>query len=148
VVMENKGYHQIIGNPHAPFINRLAGRYALATNFYAVTHPSLPNYLALTSGSTFGVRRDRGLPGLDGASLLSQLTHAGRSWKAYVAGVPSSCFLGAKAPGYTKALNPFVHYERLIHDRAQCRRIVPLPRVGSDLRNGTLPEFSWITPSL
>src|SRR4051812_7408122 len=39
VVMENKGYHQIIGNPHASFINRLADRYALATNFYAVTHP-------------------------------------------------------------------------------------------------------------
>src|SRR5467141_2447110 len=48
IVMENKEYGDVIGQPSAPYINGLARRYALATNFYAVSHPSLPNYLALT----------------------------------------------------------------------------------------------------
>src|SRR5437867_4229914 len=55
IVMENKEYKKIIGSPSAPYINRLAQQYGLATNYYAITHPSLPNYLALTGGSTFGV---------------------------------------------------------------------------------------------
>src|SRR5947209_2257454 len=53
VVMENKEYGSVIGNPDAPYVNGLARRYGLATAYFAVSHPSLPNYLALVGGSTF-----------------------------------------------------------------------------------------------
>ena len=56
VVMENKDFADVIGSPDAPYINALARRYALATGYYGVAHPSLPNYLALLSGSTSGGR--------------------------------------------------------------------------------------------
>jgi phosphatidylinositol-3-phosphatase len=148
IVMENKGYRQIIGNPRAPYINELASRYALATHFFAVTHPSLPNYVAMTAGSTHGVRTDAARTNIDGPSLLSQLSRAGVSWKAYIAGVPSRCYLADKAPGYTRALNPFAYFEGITQDPARCRRLVPLAQLGTDLRRGTLPAFSWITPSL
>src|SRR5205823_490313 len=60
VVMENHEYGQIIGNPDAPYINELAQSGGLATAFYGIDHPSLPNYLALTGGSTFGIGSDCG----------------------------------------------------------------------------------------
>jgi hypothetical protein len=148
IVMENKGYRQIIGNPHAPYINELASRYALATHFFAVAHPSLPNYLALTSGSTLGVRSDTVGTNIDGPNLLTQLSRAGMSWKAYLAGVPSSCYLADKAPGYTRALNPFAYIEGITQNPQRCHNLVPLANLGTDLRQGTLPAFSWITPSL
>src|SRR4051794_6133518 len=52
LVLENRSYGQVIGNRDAPYLNRLAARNALATHYYALAHPSLPNYIALTSGST------------------------------------------------------------------------------------------------
>ena len=58
IMMENHGYAEIIGNPNMPFTNRLAGRAALATNYYAVAHPSLTNYLEVVGGSNFGVLND------------------------------------------------------------------------------------------
>ena len=55
VVMENKEIGRMLGNRQAPYLNQLANEYAVATRYYAVTHPSLPNYLALLGGDTFGV---------------------------------------------------------------------------------------------
>src|ERR1019366_352518 len=52
VVMENRGYDQIVGSPSAPYLNGLIHRYGLATNYTGVAHPSEPNYLALLGGST------------------------------------------------------------------------------------------------
>ncbi|TMD10949.1 MAG: hypothetical protein E6I96_16725, partial [Chloroflexi bacterium] len=58
IVMENHAYSEIIGSSSAPYINGLASKYGLATNYAAVAHPSLPNYLALSGGSTFGITSD------------------------------------------------------------------------------------------
>jgi phosphatidylinositol-3-phosphatase len=58
IMMENHGFNQVIGNPSAPFMNRYASRVNLATNYYAVAHPSLTNYLEVTGGSNFGVLND------------------------------------------------------------------------------------------
>ena len=148
IVMENKGYRQVIGSPAAPYLNSLARHYASATRFYAVAHPSLPNYLALTAGSPLGTHTDRPGVAFEGPNLLTQLSSAGFSWKAYVAGVPSTCYLGARAPGYVKALNPFVYFEQITQDPARCSRIVPSSRLFTDLRTNSVPDLSWITPSL
>jgi hypothetical protein len=58
IMMENHAYDQVIGNPNMPFINRYASKANLATNYYAVGHPSLTNYLEIVGGSNFGVRND------------------------------------------------------------------------------------------
>ena len=50
VVFENKEFDQVIGSPDAPTFHSLARRYALMTNYRAVAHPSLPNYIAMVSG--------------------------------------------------------------------------------------------------
>ncbi len=56
IVLENKEYEQSIGSARTPYINSLAQQHGLATSFYGIRHPSLPNYLALIGGDTFGVR--------------------------------------------------------------------------------------------
>ena len=58
IMMENTGFDSLMGNPNAPFINAAAANYGLASNYFGVTHPSQPNYIAATSGSTNGVAND------------------------------------------------------------------------------------------
>ena len=58
IMMENHGFAQIINNPNAPFINKLAASANLATNYFAIGHPSLTNYLEVVGGSNFGVQSD------------------------------------------------------------------------------------------
>jgi hypothetical protein len=58
VMMENHGFSQIINNPNAPFINKYAKTANLGTNYFAIAHPSLTNYLEIVAGSNFGIQTD------------------------------------------------------------------------------------------
>jgi hypothetical protein len=148
IVMENKEYGGVIGNPAAPYINRLARRYGLATASYAVSHPSQPNYLALTSGSTHGITSDCITCHVAGRNIVDQLERGHVSWKAYMEGMPSACFKGATAGGYAKKHDPFMYYDDVAGDPKRCHRVVPLARLGSDLRRGRLPTYASISPNL
>ena len=88
IVMENKEYGSIIGDADAPYVNRLAARYGLATNSYGVRHPSLPDYLALTSGSTHGIDSDCTDCHVDARNVVDQLEAARFTWKAYMEDMP------------------------------------------------------------
>src|SRR5207237_2484983 len=83
IVMENHEYGSVIGTAAAPYINSLANSYGLATNYYAASHPSLPNYLALTAGSTFGIASDCTTCYVNATNIGDQLEASARSWKAY-----------------------------------------------------------------
>ena len=146
VVMENTEYEDVIGNRAAPYINSLARRYGLATRFFGIQHPSLPNYLALLGGSTFGIEDNCDDCSIPGSSLVDQLEKAGISWRAYMEGLPSTCSQAVSNGEYTKHHNPFVYFEDIVSNTARCAKVVPLTRLGSDMRGGTLPRFVWITP--
>jgi phosphatidylinositol-3-phosphatase len=149
IVMENEEFGDIIGSHQTPFINALARRYALARSMYAITHPSLPNYLALTGGSPFGIDSDCSDCRVPSAvSLADQLTAAGISWKAYMEDLPRPCYSGASAGGYAKKHDPFMYYDRVAHNPAQCAHIVALTQLSRDERLHALPRFAWITPNL
>ncbi|MDQ6810292.1 MAG: alkaline phosphatase family protein, partial [Actinomycetota bacterium] len=89
LVMENAESVDVLGNPAAPFLNSLVGAYGLATQSYAITHPSLPNYLALTSGSTDGISSDCTDCHVHAQNIVDQLEGARMSWKAYLEEAPS-----------------------------------------------------------
>jgi hypothetical protein len=148
VVMENEEYTSIVGSRTTPFINRLVRSYALARQMYATSHPSLPNYLALTGGSTFGINSDCTDCSVRATSLVDQLERAGDSWKAYMEDLPHPCFGGAGAGDYAKKHDPFAYYTLVSGDRSRCGNIVPLPRLYADERGQSLPRFAWITPNL
>jgi hypothetical protein len=106
VVMENRNYSSVIGTPAARYINSLARSCGLATNYRAIRHPSLPNYLALTSGSTHGVTNNR-LPRrlrISGPSIFSQVTS-----RSLVESMPSPCAL-SDSGSYLAHHNPQVYY--------------------------------------
>jgi hypothetical protein len=152
ILMENEEYGAIVGSPAAPYINSLARRYGLATGMYAITHPSLPNYLALTGGSTFGINSDCTECTVGATSIVDQLESARLSWRAYMedlpAGAAGTCFTGASAGEYAKKHDPFAYYTRITGSRPGCANIVPLTRLSSDERAAALPRFVWITPNL
>src|SRR5438067_2368843 len=81
IVMENHSYSEIIGRPSAPYVNSLAATGSLFTNYTAVSHPSLPNYLALTGGSTFGITSDCTTCWVSASNIADSMEAAGSSWK-------------------------------------------------------------------
>ena len=135
-VFENKESGSVLGSRAAPTFNAYARRYARLLRYYAVTHPSLPNYLALVSGSTQGISSNCTDCSVDAPNLADTLEAAGLSWKTYAEGFPDS-------PRYAKKHNPLLYFRSV--DRS---RVVPLTELGVDLRKGTLPNFSLIVPDL
>jgi phosphatidylinositol-3-phosphatase len=136
IVLENRSYSQAIG---ISYVAQLASRYGLATNYRGVSHPSLPNYLALTSGSTWGVADD-GWHSLPAGGLGAQLTAAGLTWRAYMEGMSQGCF-NSPYP-YALKHNPFPYYGGTCPSQ-----VVPFTQFSSDM-SGTVPNFVWITPDL
>jgi hypothetical protein len=130
IVMENKEAGSIIGSGQAPYINSLAARYGLATNYVAVAHPSEPNYLALWSGSTQGVTDDAVHDFSTGRTLADQLEAHGRAWHVAAQNVPLGCYTGATASGgedgpgtYARKHEPAVSWRSVSGSRDRCARI-------------------------
>jgi hypothetical protein len=115
---------------------------------YGIRHPSLPNYLALIGGGTFGIASDCTHCLVGGSELTSQLESRGYTWRAYMEGMPKRCFKGAESGLYAKKHNPFVYFRRIVGDPERCANVVRYRRLGDDLRNGRLPDFAFITPDL
>jgi len=148
LVMENEESTDVLGNSAAPYANALARRYGLATQSYAIAHPSLPNYLALTSGSTQGVSSDCTDCHVAAPNIVDQLEGAHISWKAYLEDLPHPCFRGSEAGGYAKKHDPFIYYDDIARSTRRCHKLVGFDQLARDLRRGRLATYSWITPNL
>jgi hypothetical protein len=148
IVFENKEATSVLGNRAAPTFNSYARRYAKLTRYYGVTHPSLPNYLALVSGSTQGITTNCTDCVVDAQNLADTIEASGRTWKTYAEGLPGPGFLGAFKGRYAKKHNPFAYFRDIAEDPARRARLVPLARLASDLRAGALPSFSLVVPDL
>lgn len=147
--MENHSFRDIIGNTsQAPYINSLAADCGLAANYHNTTHPSLPNYLAVTSGLAQG--RLPILSYLDcNVSVVcdtsaKSIFGQGETWKAYQESMPSNCDR-SNSGEYAVRHNPAPYFTSL---SGCASRDVPYPRLGTDLADNALPAFSFITPNL
>ena len=139
IVMENKSYTDVMSSESAAFARTLATVCGNATNFHAERHPSLPNYIAMTSGSTHGIKDDKG-PGshpLKGPSIFSQL---GRNWRALQESMPGAC-RRSNSLLYAVRHNPPAYYTNLARSCAK-----------QDVRLDGTPDisarFTFITPNL
>jgi acid phosphatase len=131
IVFENKDRASVLGSGSAPTFDKLAAQYAQATNDHAITHPSLPNYLALVSGSTHGVSSDCEDCPQTGPTIGSQLTSRGASWGSYAEDYPTGS-------GFAKKHVPFLYFP------GGAAHVHPL----STFRPTRLPTFSFVTPNL
>jgi phospholipase C len=145
--MENKDSSSVIGQSDAPYENALAASCGLATNFHALTHPSPPNYLAATAGSTLGVTDDLDPKShqLTADSIFGQLDSAGLSWKAYEESMPKNCDRSSSGR-YLARHNPPAYFTAV---RSTCAtNDVPLEgNLQRDIDAGSLPSFTFITPN-
>ena len=147
IMMENQSYGSIIGSSQAPYINSVASECGLATNYHNITHPSLPNYIAVTSGLPLA-----SLTPFDSdcnpskkcstsaPSIFSQVS----SWKAYEESMPSNC-ARKNAGEYAVRHNPPPYYTTL----SGCStKDVNYTQLATDLASNNLPAFSFMTPNL
>ena len=148
VVMENKSRGDVLGNPHAPAFNAFARGGAVLSGYRGVTHPSLPNYLALVSGSTHGIRTDCTSCTVSGPSLADTLEAKHLTWKAYAEGLPKPGWTGPYRGRYAKKHVPFLYFRRVLASPARLKRVVPLTQFARDRSAGTLPTFSLVVPDL
>ncbi len=148
IMMENTGYTHLIGNPNAPFINAAAATYGLATNYTGVTHPSQPNYIAATSGSTHGVTSDSDV-NIDVPNIVDQLEAHGKTWKAYMQSYSLCATPLQSACGnqlYERKHNPFVSYLDVQTNPARMANVVDFSALAGDLANNAVPDYVWISP--
>ena len=150
LTFENKAYEKIIGNPYMPTYNKYARDYTLLTQFYAVTHPSLPNYIAMIGGDTFGIDNNCQTCFIDAPSLPDLIEASGRTWKTYQEDMQEPCGLGNQDEDeYVQRHNPFVYFDPIRLDRERCRRsVVSLEQFQKDIESGTLPNYIFITANI
>jgi Phosphoesterase family len=141
---ENQGYTAAMSQP---FFKSLTQKGALLTNFFAETHPSQGNYIALVSGGLQGVTGDQNYD-LDSQHIGDLLEAKGLTWKNYAEGYPGNCFLGAKSGRYVRKHTPFISFTNVQDNASRCDKIVPATQLAKDIVNGTLPNFSFYSPDL
>jgi phosphatidylinositol-3-phosphatase len=141
VVIENHAFGEVLGSSSAPFLNRLAARGAAFTQFYAVTHPSEPNYLALFSGSTQGLTSDACPVRYAGANLASSLLDAGKTFTGYAEDLPRSGFKGCSRGAYARKHCPWIDFSNV-----PVRVSQPMSSFPSDYT--LLPTVSFVVPNL
>ena len=151
VVEENQDFSCVLGNPVMPYLNSLAAKYAVATSYYANSHPSISNYFVLTTGQAiykgrFGdVRTDS----VNVDNVIRQLKQSGKTWRAYVEGVPAAGYLGGNinSTGYVKRHNPLAYFAQDISADERAN-LAPFAQFSVDLARNQLANYSFFVPNL
>ena len=152
IVDENKSYRRIMDAADAPAIAALAREYGSATHFYAETHPSEPNYVAMVGGSTFGIADDAPFSSaghtIDGPDLSAQLESAHLTWKGYYESLPEPGSLAVSSGLYASKHSGFLNFRSVQADPQRRLRLVDFVQLQADLRSGDIPNFALIVPNL
>lgn len=130
-----------------PYLNSLISQYGLAAQYYADAHPSMPNYLMVTTGQMESY--DDNFSGvISDDNVVRELVKAGKSWKAYEESIPSAGYLGGDQGAYVRRHDPFSYLSDIQNDSAQAANIVPYTQFATDLASNSLPQYSFIAPNV
>jgi hypothetical protein len=147
IPIENHGLTQTIGNPSLPYLNQLARQYASCTNYRTTYHPSLPNYLIMTSGQSWGITDDGyHLVQSGGQDLFAQMTAAGVPWRAYAQSMGRPCRT-SDSDVYASRHVPAVYYDSVVNSGACDQLVVDLNQLPVDLAADAV-RFAFVTPDL
>jgi len=146
VVLENHSYEQVVGSSSMPYFNSLATQHALATGYFADAHPSIPNYFMLATGNIETL--DDNFTGIvSDNNLVRALTASGKTWKAYVEGLPSTGYTGPSTGLYLKRHNPFAYLSDVTGSSSQAAHMVSFSQLPADLASSSLANFVYILPN-
>jgi hypothetical protein len=146
LVEENHSYSSVIGSSSMPYLNSLASKYGLATQYYANTHPSIGNYFMLTAGAII-TNNDSFCSTITNDNIVRHLLTAGKTWKSYAESLPSVGYIGCGSGKYVKRHNPLAYFSDVANS-SEKNRLVPFTQFSKDLANNALPNFSFIVPNL
>jgi len=147
VVEENHGYSSVIGSSAMPYLNSLATKYGLATQFYANTHPSIGNYFMMTTGQII-TNNDSYSSTVSADNIVSHLLTGGKTWKSYAENLPSVGYTGPDTGTYARKHNPLAFFADVVNSPAQKLNLVPFTQFATDLNSNQLPDFSFVAPNL
>jgi acid phosphatase len=150
IMMENKSYKDIIGSKRAPYLNGLAERYETYSHFYAAEHPSLKDYLVVTSGGHPAQCKPSSCSD-DDPNLVDQLEAAGRSWRQYSDSYPTRghCDLkDVEAIPYVKRHVPWLYYSDIVSNPTRCAKMLGFFDLLNAIQSKLLPAFSFLTPNV
>jgi hypothetical protein len=155
IMEENHSLGGVIGDPMAPTFTELAQTYAVAQNYYGVTHPSEPNYLALVGGSNFGLNADDASVRIDAPNLADQLEAHGYTWASYEESMPYAGFPGSQWPDatlkegalYAAKHNPFSLFTDIRDNPTRMQNIKPFTSLATDLASNHVANFNLIVPN-
>ncbi len=119
IVLENRDYQEVVGSKDMPNLNSLAKKYVQLSEYYAIRHPSLPNYIALISGDTQNITNDCTDCFINQPSMADAIESAGKTWKTYQEDLPSPCFVGNAKPYYQKH-DPFIYFDSIRLNSTRC----------------------------
>jgi hypothetical protein len=146
IYMENKGVDDIVGSPNAPYINSLINTEDYADNYYALGHPSDPNYFRVMGGSDFGIDYNPAGNVIDAPSLMQEMDQAGISWAGYAQSMPFPGDL-VSSGNYAVDQLPFAQFS-YVYDNTPAylqEHLLPLTQLSTNLEDpNTFPEFTWI----
>jgi len=129
-----------------PYLNGLASKYGLATQYFADVHPSLGNYFVLTTGKVETI--DDAFTGIvSDDNVVRELVKANKTWRSYAESLPNPGYLGGDVYPYAKHHNPFAYFSDVV-GTPQSGNVVPFSHFSADLGSGSLPDFSFIIPNL
>lgn len=146
VVLENTDYSDVVGSVVMPYLNSLMSKGALAAQYYANAHPSLPNYFVMTTGEAITTDDTfNSVVSID--NVVRELVVAGQSWKMYAESIPAQGYLGGDQFPYLRDHNPFSYISDVQQSPAQTGNIVPFTQLAADLSTGALPNYLFIVPN-
>jgi len=149
VMMENTNFSEVIGDTtDAPFINSLAQKGTLLTNYSGAYHPSDENYMAVSGGDTF-VTGAIYFPNIKVTAkhIGDSLEAAGKTWKAYEQGMGTPCNTSNNNDSYYEPDDaPFINYTNISGNPTRCaQHLFDTTQLTTDLQSAsTTPNFSWI----
>ena len=129
-----------------PFLNSLASKYGVATQYYANTHPSIGNYFMLTAGQLF-TSNDSLNSTINIDNVVRHLLTAGKTWKSYAESLPSVGYTGGDQYPYIRHHNPLSYFSDVVDSSVQRLNLVPFSQLAADLANNQLPNYSFIVPN-
>ena len=147
IYMENKERSTVVGSSSATYQNALRAQGLDFTHYYGVTHPSLPNYLALGNGATDGKQGTDSITAgelTQSPTLWNQLQGAGVSWGVYEEDMPSTCSSATTSGLYALKHNPATPFASVFTNAATCSHVLPYTQF--DVH--AMPKVSFIAPNL
>ena len=146
VVEENHGYSSVIGSSSMPYLNSLASKYGLATQYYANTHPSIGNYFMMTTGRLI-TNNDSYSTTVTVDNLARRFLTAGKTFKSYAESMQPTTYGYKDVYPYVRRHNPFAYFSDVINSSAWKNYLVPFSQFPTDMKNNRLPQFSFIIPN-